>query len=693
MHKVRTSALATRGRRVARALLLPLVAIASGCIVEAAWTPQAVEPVVDPVPDRVTLTDVACPEEGACVAVGSLGTLPTTSEPIVLRQDGTAWERVDLPFPLPGARAVSCAGPDDCVVLGAVDLRYRDGELTVLPPPPLGRASYGGAIDCAPGGGCLQVDGSSSAWWDGTAWSAPVPLPAGMMPETPQLSCSSETSCLLVATEPGIEGWPTPGAVTSTTWDGTAWSPVVTLDHPTRPLDLDCASATACFATAGVRADYWTHLMPEPVPAEVLRWDGAAWAVEPVAYPGGVVPTEPGTVSCASATSCTVLSVAGSGTPPSPTVVARWDGATWTGAATDAASPATALACTSPTSCTSTGAGVAQRYDGATWTDTALPAGTSPAEVLAAVSCATADDCVAVGSGWTLRDPAVGPQLTPTLQRFDGDRWAAEDAGDADLRYVSCATASSCMAAGSELGTFWSRRWDGDAWRELPPVSDRRAGGVTGLSCPTATWCLLTTTSYTGGGDVAWVWTGGDAWAELPAALPADSSSTTGLSCPAPGECVVVGNWVGPQAFRLSGGAWSPVDLAGLGLGAGASVEDVDCAAPGECAVVGRTGYVDSVPQALLAVLSGGTWSVSERAGVGAIDVDCWSADGCVAVASGGDPHLEMWDGAGWRGVENPPGIVRPNAVSCGAPGRCEVVGSFVDGADRAAVAGVALDA
>src|SRR5918994_2856515 len=250
MREGRTSAPVRRGRRAARALLLLVVVVASGCIVEASWTPRAVEPVVEPVTDRVTLTDVACPEEGACVGVGTLGTLPLTGELVVLRQAGAGWERVDVPFPAPGARGVSCVGTDDCVVLGPVDLRYRDGEVSILPPAPLSRDTYSAALDCVPGAGCLRVDGSSSAWWDGTTWSAPVALPTGMMRETPQLSCTSATSCLLVATDFGIEGWPSPGRVTSTTWDGTSWSPIVTLDHDTRPLDLDCATATACVATA-----------------------------------------------------------------------------------------------------------------------------------------------------------------------------------------------------------------------------------------------------------------------------------------------------------------------------------------------------------------------------------------------------------------------------------------------------------
>ena len=64
---------------------------------------------------------------------------------------------------------------------------------------------------------------------------------------------------------------------------------------------------------------------------------------------------------------------------------------------------------------------MSQRFDGTTWSDITLPEGTSPGELFNAVSCATADDCVAVGAGWELRTPDEGPLLTPMLQRFDGD--------------------------------------------------------------------------------------------------------------------------------------------------------------------------------------------------------------------------------------------------------------------------------
>ena len=52
-----------------------------------------------------------------------------------------------------------------------------------------------------------------------------------------------------------------------------------------------------------------------------------------------------------------------------------------------------------------------------------------------------------------------------------------------------------------------------------------------------------------------------------------------------------------PQVHELAGGAWTPVHLAGLGLGSSARLADVDCTAPGECVVVGDAGYVDGVIQ------------------------------------------------------------------------------------------------
>jgi hypothetical protein len=153
---------------------------------------------------------------------------------------------------------------------------------------------------------------------------------------------------------------------------------------------------------------------------------------------------------------------------------------------------------------------------------------------------------------------------------------------------------------------------------------------------------------------------------------------------------VATSNWIGPLAHRLAGGGWTPV--AGPDVPQFTDFEDVDCPTPDVCALVGEGGSVDGVPHVLLAILSDGEWSVSRHPGGSAVDVDCWSADGCVAVTTGASAGLDVWDGTRWLPARNPAGIAAPIAVSCGAPARCEVVGSFIDGADRAPVTGVVLD-
>ena len=188
------------------------------------------------------------------------------------------------------------------------------------------------------------------------------------------------------------------------------------------------------------------------------------------------------------------------------------------------------------------------------------------------------------------------------------------------------------------------------------------------------------------------MWSGGSSWVAT-AAMPAGTGTIGEVSCTAPGECVAVSNWIGPSVHRLTGDAWVPVPLDGLGLDSLARFEDVTCTAVDECVVVGYDGYDERGPRGLLAVLGDGVWRSTVRPAVSMIDVDCWSGDGCVAAASGqGGGHLEVWDGSSWRVVENPPGVARPVGVGCGAPERCEVVGGFVDGDDRAVAAAVTLD-
>ena len=682
-----------RSVRWAIGLAAVLGLLASGCAVSATWTPQTVAPALPASPDRIALHDVACPATGACVAIGSRTTV--LAERFVLRQNGSGWTQLALPIQVDRLGGVSCRGVDDCLIsAGPIDLHVGASGITVVPPPPDDADPIAAGAPACIASGCLQILGSTSSWWNGSTWSTPATVPASMERFDRLLSCASATSCLLIGNSFPIEGWPTPGPVTSSVWNGTAWSAPVTVSSNTRVLDLACASATSCFASAGVRADYWTGGLPLPAPA-LLRWNGTAWSSVVLSFPG-TAPSEPPSIGCASPTSCTALWSKGKSST-SPTYLGRWNGSTWTVTTTTAAASIISLGCGSTTSCVGVGGPNAQQLSGTTWSTMPIATSTSPSDVLGRVSCTTATTCMAIGVSRQLN--AAGDELNavPITRRLDGSTWVAEPPDTHPSDQVSCGSPTSCMTALGGGNSVVTRHWNGTSWQTLATVSNVSIIGVTGLSCPTATWCILTTSNFgSGEANLSWVWTGGTTWTPLPA-LPQQSGSSRAVSCSAPGQCVALTSWIGPQLYRLSGSTWTAVPLTGLDLGQLGELTDVDCTAPGECVVVGRKDYgADDRPIGLLGVLRNGTWTSTVRPGSMFNDVDCWSVDGCVAVGAmswlSAQSSIETYTGSGWRPVKGSPGLSSVRNVSCGAPKTCAVTGGFLDDSSRAVVSRLHID-
>ena len=284
----------------------------------------------------------------------------------------------------------------------------------------------------------------------------------------------------------------------------------------------------------------------------------------------------------------------------------------------------------------------------------------------------------------------------PVVQRFDGSTWTSQPAGSGQPEDLSCGGPSSCMTTWGGFGSFNSRHWNGTSWQDLPTVNNMAVGAITGLSCPTATWCLAQSSDFgSATGDLAFVWSGGTSWTVLPP-LPENSGTATGVSCSAPGHCVVITDWIAPILYRLNGSTWTAVPNTGLDVTNLGDITDISCTGPGECVAVGRKGYDDdSNPIGLLAVLRNGTWTSTIRPDRNLLSVDCASADSCVAVGSSSitsGAHVDRWDGSSWREVEVAPGLSELLDVSCGAPGTCEVVGRFADGDTRSVVSRLVLD-
>jgi len=303
---------------------------------------------------------------------------------------------------------------------------------------------------------------------------------------------------------------------------------------------------------------------------------------------------------------------------------------------------------------------------------------------------------MAIGVSRQIDAAGVELDAVPITRRFDGSTWVAEPPDTHPSDQVSCGGPTSCMTAVGGSNNVMTRHWNGTSWQTLATVSNVNILGVTGLSCPTATWCILTTSNFgSGEANLSWVWSGGTTWAPLPA-LPQQSGSSKAVSCSAPGQCVVLTSWIGPQLYRLSGSTWTVVPLTGLDLPQLGDLDDLDCTGVGECVAVGRGFDGNSRPVGVLAVLRNGTWTSTLRNGAWFQDVDCWSSGGCVAVGYtswlSNRPSIETYTGSGWRPVENPPGLSSVRNVSCGAPKTCEVTGGFLDDPSRAVVSRLHID-
>ncbi|HEY1319743.1 MAG TPA: hypothetical protein VGF32_05825 [Streptosporangiaceae bacterium] len=143
-----------------------------------------------------------------------------------------------------------------------------------------------------------------------------------------------------------------------------------------------------------------------------------------------------------------------------------------------------AVTCTAPAACTEVGSdfyndyhGTAARWDGTRWAQQATyTPGAAQSAGLTGVSCPSATSCLAVGS---FTGPADLQQ--PLTERWQGSAWAAlpgprSRGKDASLGAVSCRSADACLAVGSAgrgrrgAGTSplaW--RWNGTRWTAVSP--------------------------------------------------------------------------------------------------------------------------------------------------------------------------------------------------------------------------------
>jgi hypothetical protein len=262
-------------------------------------------------------------------------------------------------------------------------------------------------------------------------------------------------------------------------WNGVKWSLMATpnprLHRSSTLTAVSCPSATFC-AAVGI---YPTKSGAQRLPL-FETWNGTKWSIQPPG-PGPV------DISCTSATDCTGVAGNTGSPPPSGGLVEHWDGTGWSIEPTPKLPTGTevgldGISCTSPTACTAVGTSgsvnsyyvntAAERWNGTSWTIQSTPNTVDgTANVLRAVSCASASLCTAVGY-WQHSCDGDFVCQGGLAERWNGITWKIQHISDPELRRqlfngVSCPTTTACTAvtsSGFGGGFYTTATWGGAGW-------------------------------------------------------------------------------------------------------------------------------------------------------------------------------------------------------------------------------------
>ena len=320
---------------------------------------------------------------------------------------------------------------------------------------------------------------------------------------------------------------------------------------------VSCVSVTSCFAVGSGSGK----------PATLVEhWNGKAWSI--VKRPDAGVLNG---VSCSTPTSCFAVGDS----------MLRWDGKTWSIVGRPQHSVVLkSVSCTSATNCFAVGGSLVEHWNGKTWSPAVSPAN---AGVLESVSCTSLTSCFAVG------DAFVAPRYNTVVERWNGKTWSVVPGPTPTtvgtgvlLHAVSCASASSCAAAGeNQVGGYDEpitlvERWDGARWRTAKTPSPARAySWLTGAACTSPTSCVAVGSYDLYGGPPAYNFIAsrtlaerwnGKIWSIVVTPNPTNHVRLNAVSCSGAASCVAVGQYAATQqgasktlVERWDGKSWSIV--------------------------------------------------------------------------------------------------------------------------------------
>jgi hypothetical protein len=354
------------------------------------------------------------------------------------------------------------------------------------------------------------------------------------------------------------------------------------------------ATATAVAAVCGLLAGFapagpaGASVMSAPAP-HGSQVSTPGWRLQYPPNPSGLPDAYLSGVSCRARTACLAVGSAHSPTTLDAGIAESQNGSTWMLQDLPSglrSSNLDAVSCPSATHCVAVGtellpadpvtyAALVEVWSGSAWTvhNPAEPARTKQA-TLTGISCVSATRCMAVG--WFARDAS---RRIPFSERLAGSTWtfqtapAPSGATVSQLNAVSCASATSCVAVGTETypaNAMVAEGWNGRTWTLQSTPGPSGSGGsstidLQAVSCTATTACIATGFYYSGGTGftLADSWNG-TSWTlqNTPNPAGADDSNLGGVSCPSAGMCIAVGSASNPRktsdlAEIWDGSAWS----------------------------------------------------------------------------------------------------------------------------------------
>ena len=341
----------------------------------------------------------------------------------------------------------------------------------------------------------------------------------------------------------------------------------------------------------------------------------------------------------------------------------------------------------------------------ASWTIAPVVTTAGTTSLLDAVSCSSRGACTAVGSdagGVLVVREGAGGWSTQSAPNPDGG--TAPNITAPDLTAVSCPTANECVAVGSyttpggNMAAF-AELWNGTNWslQPTPNTGGDTSTSLLAITCPSPAKCVAAGTQTVGIGEpmssttsTLTEWWTGSSWRyqSVQPRTPGDGSGAEdavdallGISCSSRRQCTAVGLAVedsgcgrcGTLAERFDGDRWTlqrPSQADGL--------QSVSCPAVKLCVAVG-----DAAGQ----VWNGQAWTLGRipaARGGGLTGVSCATRKLCIAVGTGrqGRVLVERWNGSRWseQAAPDPLGAkqIAVSGVSCPSPRSCVLVGSYM---------------